>query len=129
MCSCDANHVVIQEFYISIRNENSVQFWWNIIKLECTSLFKFLKMRHLILFDAEFFVKLQTDKKNVIAKGVSVYKPLAVFVVIHENWISHYQFFKFSYMYHNKNNPRFLNWDTFVNFEFIKVVKSLFDTL
>ena len=50
------------------------------------------------MFDAEFFVKLQTDKKNVIAKGVSVYKPLAVFVVIHENWISHYQFFKFSYI-------------------------------
>ena len=47
-------------------------------------MFKFLKMRHLILFDAEFFVKLQTDKKNVMAKGVSVYKPRAVFVVIRD---------------------------------------------
>ena len=50
-------------------------------------------MRYLILSDAEFFVKLQTNKRF---NGVSVYKLLAVFVVIHENWKSHYQFFEFS---------------------------------
>ena len=54
---------------------------------------------------------------NVLVKGVSVYKPHVVFVVIYGNSkiiVFNWFFFEI-FMNHNKNNLQFVNWDTFLD--------------
>ena len=72
-----------------------------------TTILSFFSTRRATLCTVQFWVRIS---KICFGKGISVYKPRVVSVVIQEIWKTVAVFSKF--MFHHRNS-RFINWDTF----------------